>query len=257
MMRAFNRNSDSAANWLSPVGLFALVTVLLGCYPLPSNSASTNNIPSYDDLQESSRPTGTGLANEKGKQQEGGKVKTATFGAGCFWCVEAVFQELDGVLSVKSGYTGGFVDNPTYQQICTGNTGHAEVCLIQYDPSKIEFKDLLEVFWKTHDPTTLNQQGVDRGTQYRSAIFYHDEEQKNLANKYKKALNDAGAFRRPVVTEIVKAVTFFPCEEYHDNYFKDNPNARYCRAVIQPKMKKFRMAFADKLKKDDDEAGRK
>ena len=256
-MQAFQGNSRSTTSWLSPVFLSTVIMAVLGCYPLPSNSASSDNIPSFDELQDGKRSTGASLKPDKRKQQEGTKVKTATFGAGCFWCVEAVFQELDGVLSVKSGYTGGFVNNPTYEQICTGNTGHAEVCRIEYDPSKIEFKDLLEVFWKTHDPTTLNQQGVDRGTQYRSAIFYHDDEQRDLANKYKQALNEAGAFRRPVVTEIVEAATFFPCEKYHDNYFKDNPNARYCRAVIQPKMKKFRKAFADKLKQDNEKGKNK
>ena len=177
-----------------------------------------------------------------------GETKLATFGAGCFWCVEAVFQELDGVDAVKSGYSGGTVKNPTYKQICTGTTGHAEVCQVEYDPHKISFEQLLQVFWKTHDPTTLNQQGADHGTQYRSAIFYHDQEQKELAENYKQELDTAGAFDNPIVTEIVPFATFFSAEKYHQNFFSDNPGYGYCRVVIQPKMDKFRKAFADKLK---------
>lgn len=182
------------------------------------------------------------------KRQEKRKVETAIFGAGCFWCVEAVFQELDGVLAVKSGFTGGHKANPTYKEVCTGTTGHAEACLIQYDANKISYKELLEVFWKTHDPTTLNQQGADRGTWYRSAVFYSSDEQKELATTYKKKLDASGAFRNPIVTEITKASAFYPAENYHDNYYKQNPNAGYCRAVIRPKMDKFRAVFADKLK---------
>lgn len=172
----------------------------------------------------------------------------AVFGAGCFWCVEAVFQELKGVESVESGYMGGTVDNPTYQEVCTGRTGHAEVAKITYDPNVVSFKELLEVFWKTHDPTTLNQQGADVGTQYRSAIFYMNEEQKELAEKYKKRLNESGAFSAPIVTEITKASIFYPAENYHQDYYSLNPNQGYCRYVIQPKVEKFRKAFADKLK---------
>jgi len=172
----------------------------------------------------------------------------AILGAGCFWCVEAVFQELKGVELVESGYMGGSVDNPTYEEVCTGTTGHAEVAKIVFDPTKVSFKELLEVFWKTHDPTTLNQQGADKGTQYRSAIFYLSEEQKDLATAYKKRLNESGAFSAPIITEITKASTYYPAEKYHQNYYSLNPNKGYCQYVIQPKMEKFRKAFADKLK---------
>ena len=181
-------------------------------------------------------------------QNQKSTKEVAVFGAGCFWCVEAVFQELKGVESVESGYMGGSVVKPTYQQVCTGNTGHAEVARITYDPSVISFKELLEVFWKTHDPTTLDRQGADAGTQYRSAVFYMNEEQKELAEKYKKRLNESGAFDAPIVTEITKAGPFYPAEDYHQNYYTLNPNQGYCRYVIQPKVEKFRKAFADKLK---------
>ena len=177
------------------------------------------------------------------------KTDTATFGAGCFWCVEAVFQELDGVMSVSSGYMGGAIKNPTYKEVCTGQTGHAEVARIIYDPAKISFADLLEVFWKTHDPTTLNRQGADVGTQYRSVIFYHSEEQKTEAESYKKKLDQSGAWDKPLVTEISPAEIFYEAEEYHQNYYTQNGDASYCQFVIRPKMDKFRKAFADKLKK--------
>ena len=172
----------------------------------------------------------------------------AIFGAGCFWCVEAVFQELKGVDLVESGFMGGSVNNPTYEQVCSGTTGHAEVAKIVFDSSIVSFKELLEVFWKTHDPTTLNQQGADKGTQYRSAIFYLNEEQKDLAETYKKKLNESGAFSAPIITEITKASTYYPAEKYHQNYYSLNPNQGYCQYVIQPKVEKFRKAFADKLK---------
>ena len=172
----------------------------------------------------------------------------ATFGAGCFWCVEAVFQELQGVQSVKSGYTGGTVDNPTYEEVCGGNTGHAEVCQIEFDPSQIRYEELLEVFWKTHDPTTLNRQGADQGTQYRSAIFYHDDEQRQLAEKYLAKLDKSGAWNSAIVTEIAPLTIFYPAEEKHDDFYRLNPNYGYCQAVIDPKMEKFRKVFQDKLK---------
>ena len=176
------------------------------------------------------------------------KIQTATFGSGCFWCVEAVFELLDGVKSVESGYCNGEVENPTYEQVCTGQTGHAEVIRLTYDPSVISFEELLEVFWNSHDPTTLNQQGADYGTQYRSGVYYHTEKQKQLALTYKKKLNDEKVFDNPVVTEVVKADTFYPAEGYHQDYFTENPNAGYCRAVIHPKVDKVRKVFADKLK---------
>jgi peptide-methionine (S)-S-oxide reductase len=178
------------------------------------------------------------------------ELATATFGTGCFWCTEAVFQQLKGVQSVTSGYTGGKVKNPTYQQVCSGETGHAEVVQVVYDPKVLSFDELLEVFWKTHDPTTLNQQGHDVGTQYRSAIFYHDAEQKKLAEEYKLKLDKSGAFNRPIVTEITAVSEFYPAEQYHQNYYNENNNAGYCQYVIQPKLDKFKQVFKDKLKKN-------
>ena len=176
------------------------------------------------------------------------KLETITLGAGCFWCVEAVFQELEGVVSVKSGYSNGELPNPTYEQVCSGKTGHAEVCQIVFDPEKVSLGKILHVFWRTHDPTTLNRQGNDTGTQYRSGIYYHNEKQRQYAELYKKKLNDVGAFDDPVVTEIEPIKNFSIAEDYHQNYFKSNPNAGYCRAIIQPKVEKFREAFADVLK---------
>ncbi|MDA1194952.1 MAG: peptide-methionine (S)-S-oxide reductase MsrA [Planctomycetota bacterium] len=176
------------------------------------------------------------------------RTRVATFGAGCFWCVEAVFVELKGVLSVKPGYMGGHVEAPTYEQVCGKLTGHAEVAHIEYDPAVIGFKELLEVFWKTHDPTTLNQQGADHGPQYRSAVYFHDAEQQRLAQAYKEALDASGAFSGPIVTEITEAATFWPAEQYHHDYYARNPDGGYCMAVIRPKIEKFRKAFAEKLK---------
>jgi peptide-methionine (S)-S-oxide reductase len=182
-------------------------------------------------------------------EQSSPDTEVATFGAGCFWCVEAVFQQLDGVISVESGYSGGTIENPTYEQVCTGATGHAEVCQIRYDPSRTTYEELLEVFWKTHDPTTLNRQGNDVGTQYRSVIFYHGEKQKALAEKYKKELDSSGAWDDPIVTEISPSTAFYKAEEYHQDYFKSNPRQAYCTFVIRPKVDKFRKVFKDKLKK--------
>lgn len=174
----------------------------------------------------------------------------ATFGGGCFWCTEAVFLELKGVSKVVSGYTGGTTRNPTYEQICTGTTGHAEVIQITFDPSVVPYEKLLEVFWLTHDPTTLNRQGNDHGTQYRSAIFTHNERQRDVAGKYKKALEEAKVFKDPIVTEIVPIGDFYAAEDYHQNYFNRNPNQSYCRAVIPPKLEKLRKALdAAALKK--------
>jgi peptide-methionine (S)-S-oxide reductase len=179
---------------------------------------------------------------------ESAKTATATFGAGCFWCVEAIFQRLNGVLTVKSGYSGGTTKNPTYREVCSGETGHAEVIQITYDESRISYDELLEVFWKTHDPTTPNRQGADVGTQYRSAVFYHNETQKAIAEKYKKALNDQKVYPDPVVTEIRPFTAFYPAENYHQNYYNSNKSQGYCRAVIAPKLEKFEKVFKSKLK---------
>jgi peptide-methionine (S)-S-oxide reductase len=173
---------------------------------------------------------------------------TATFGAGCFWCVEAIFQQLNGVYKVESGYSGGSVANPSYKQVCSGTTGHAEVCQVYYNPQVISFDDLLEVFWQTHDPTTLNRQGADYGTQYRSAVFYHNGFQKERAEYYKKKLNDDKVYASPVVTEIVPFSVFYKAEDYHQNYYNANGGEPYCSIVIQPKLDKFKKAFGDKLK---------
>jgi peptide-methionine (S)-S-oxide reductase len=180
--------------------------------------------------------------------QQDKNIETATFGAGCFWCVEAVFQSLKGVDKVVSGYSGGHVEHPTYRQVCTGNTGHAEVCQIYFDSTIITFEELLEVFWGTHDPTTPNQQGNDVGPQYRSAIFYHNDHQKILAEKYKEKLDKSGVFQNPIVTEISPFDTFYIAEDYHQEYFDLNPYLPYCTFVIQPKMEKFRKVFKEKLK---------
>ena len=166
-------------------------------------------------------------------------MNIAVFGAGCFWCVEAVFSQLTGVESVVSGYTGGFTENPTYESICTGSTGHAEVCKITYDSNIITYEDLLKVFFQTHDPTTLNQQGNDIGTQYRSAIFYTNDIEKQIALNLIDALNKNKIYPNKVVTEISKLGTFYNAEDYHQNYFKNNANAPYCQLVIQPKLDKF------------------
>lgn len=173
---------------------------------------------------------------------------TATFGNGCFWCTEAIFQQLKGVQTVTSGYTGGTVQNPSYEDVCRGDTGHAEAIQVTFDPKVISYSELLEVFWRSHDPTTLNRQGNDTGTQYRSAVFYHSPRQKELAEKYKAKIDDAHVFTNPVVTEIVLAVEFYPAERNHQNYFALNSRNGYCRAIIQPKLDKLRTVFADKMK---------
>jgi peptide-methionine (S)-S-oxide reductase len=175
------------------------------------------------------------------------KLDTAIFGGGCFWCVEAVYQELKGVKEVISGYMGGHIKNPTYREICNGTTGHAEVAMITYDPKVISFELLLEVFWTTHDPTTLNRQGNDIGTQYRSVIFFTSEEQKIAAFKSRKEVASE-IWDDKIVTEIRKEVTFYPAEAYHQDYYALNPNQGYCRIIINPKLEKFRKKFADKLK---------
>ncbi|TXK51342.1 peptide-methionine (S)-S-oxide reductase MsrA [Pontibacter qinzhouensis] len=175
-------------------------------------------------------------------------MEIATFGNGCFWCTEAVFQQLEGVEKVESGYAGGHVENPTYKQVCTATTGHAEVLQITYDPQKISFEELLEVFWETHDPTTLNRQGNDVGPQYRSVIFYHNEEQRQLSEKYKQELETSGAFNDPIVTAIEPLSNYYPAEDYHQNYFLQNGFQPYCSFVVRPKVEKFRKVFGHKLK---------
>ena len=176
------------------------------------------------------------------------KLQIATFGSGCFWCTEAIFQNVDGVKKVVSGYIGGHVKKPTYKEVCSGLTGHAEVLQITYNPDEVTYDELLEIFWKTHDPTTLNRQGNDVGTQYRSAVFYHSEDQKRLAESYKAQLMAAEVFDQPIVTEITPASVFYEAEDYHQNYYNLNGDAPYCAFVIKPKVEKFKKVFKEKLK---------
>ena len=187
--------------------------------------------------------------NKSINMTENVKLETAIFGTGCFWCTEAIFQQVEGVSKVTSGYSGGQVDNPTYKQVCTGTTGHAECLKIDYDPAKVTFDELLEIFWQVHDPTTLNRQGNDIGTQYRSVVFYTNAGQKANVEKYKAALNKSGAWDNPVVTTIEPFVKFYPAEDYHQNYYNDNKNEGYCQFVIRPKVEKFEKVFKSKLKK--------
>lgn len=175
------------------------------------------------------------------------KLATATFAGGCFWCTEAVYAQIKGVKSVTSGYIGGQLPNPTYQQVCTGLTGHAEAVEIEYDPAVVPFEKLLEIFFATHDPTTLNRQGPDHGTQYRSGVFYHDEEQQRIAQEVIAKLNAARVFPGPIVTEVTPASTFYPAETYHQDYFANNPYQPYCQAMVAPKVAKVRKAFKDIL----------
>ncbi|MFZ5972720.1 MAG: peptide-methionine (S)-S-oxide reductase MsrA [Bacteroidota bacterium] len=175
-------------------------------------------------------------------------LEVATLGAGCFWCTEAVFLAVKGVTKVESGYSGGKVKNPTYREICTGLTGHAEVAQITFDPKVVSFEEILEIFWNTHDPTTLNKQGADEGTQYRSVIFYHNETQKKTAEAYKQQLTAAKTFKNPIVTEISPLINYYPAEDYHQNYYALNPNQGYCQYVIRPKVEKFKKQFSSKLK---------
>ncbi len=188
------------------------------------------------------------LSDEAAKKSSGKSV--ATFGGGCFWCTEAVFLRLKGILKVTSGYTGGIVPNPTYEEVCKGTTGHAEVIQVEYDPKVISFEQLLDVFFHTHDPTTLNRQGADTGTQYRSAVFYHDETQKVAAQKAIDELNRSGDFDSPIVTKLEKLTVFYPAEDYHQDYFKQNPGNPYCQVVVGPKVSKFQKRFKALLKDD-------
>ena len=176
------------------------------------------------------------------------KLQTIYLGEGCFWCTEAFFQRINGVISVESGYGGGFVENPTYEQVCDKNTGHVEIAKIVFDPAIVPFKDILEVFWKTHDPTTLGRQGNDVGPQYKSVIYYVSEAQKTEALAYKEALDKSGAFDAPIVTTIEPFKNYYPAENYHQNYYNNNTNQGYCRFVIAPKLEKFEKVFKDKIK---------
>jgi peptide-methionine (S)-S-oxide reductase len=184
-------------------------------------------------------------------------LRKATFGAGCFWCVEALFQNLEGVKSVTPGYAGGRVEHPTYQQVCSGETGHAEVVRIVYDPETINYEELLNVFWKTHDPTTPNRQGNDVGEQYRSVIFYHNEQQQRFAQKFKDRLDKSDVFEDPVVTEISPLENYYEAEDYHKNYYNSNPDKPYCQFVIKPKLDKLNQLFGDKVRTVSDSRSEK
>jgi peptide-methionine (S)-S-oxide reductase len=186
--------------------------------------------------------------NQIKSPEKNSKMETATLGAGCFWCVESVYQDVKGILKSESGYSGGPKPNPTYKEVCSGTTGHAEVVQITFDPDLISFEEILEIFFQTHDPTTQNRQGNDIGTQYRSAIFYHSEEQKNKALNIIKSLNVSGAWQKPIVTEVSEFTSFYPAEDYHQNYYKLNSEQPYCQYVIRPKLDKFRKVFSEKLK---------
>lgn len=175
-------------------------------------------------------------------------VKEATFGAGCFWCIEACYKDLKGVLEVYPGYAGGHKDGPSYEEVCTGTTGHAEVARVVFDDALVSFDELLEVFWFVHDPTQLNRQGNDIGTQYRSSVFYHNDEQKQRADFFKKKLAEDKVWDNEIVTEIVPLSNFYRAEDYHHNYFELNPQNMYCQSVVRPKVEKFRKVFAERLK---------
>jgi peptide-methionine (S)-S-oxide reductase len=213
---------------------------MTSCDAAPSSMSATDAAESA--AAESKLPETTSL--------DGGK-DVATLAGGCFWCTEAIFKELRGVEKVESGYSGGKVANPSYEQVSTGNTGHAEAIQITFDPKVISFKDLLDVFFVTHDPTTLNQQGADMGTQYRSAVFYHSKEQKKIAEEVIKEFTDQKVYANAIVTRLEPFKAFYKAEEYHQNYYERNPDKGYCRVVIEPKVLKFRKHFIDKLKNKD------
>ncbi len=205
--------------------LFPVVAVAIALALNAADSSSTKpETPTEPDTMTKEKPA---------------NLETATLGAGCFWCVEAVYDRIDGVYSVMPGYTGGHVKDPTYEQVCSGTTGHAEVAQIEFDPDVVSYTEILDVFFKSHDPTTLNRQGADTGTQYRSAIFYSSEKQKKLAELAIEKWNAAGAYDDPIVTEVTELGTFYPAESYHQDYYNKNPNAGYCTFVIRPKLKKL------------------
>lgn len=227
---------------------YLMLLPMIGCAQPPSGSATKSSETTTQETKQTGNSKKAAATEDQAKKEK--KMEVATFAGGCFWCTEAVFLQLKGVSTVKSGYMGGRTANPTYKDICTGTTGHAEVIQIEYDPAVVSFDVLLQVFWKTHDPTTLNRQGNDVGTQYRSAVFYHNDTQKQKADEYKKKLNDVKAYPNPIVTEITAASKFYVAEDYHQNYYSNNPNQGYCRAMIPPKLEKLRKVFGDKLKVD-------
>jgi peptide-methionine (S)-S-oxide reductase len=237
-----SKNVSTIHSWKSSMpykvllGLLAAIVVgLVAAHYFPGAALPQENFPAPDseEVETNTRPAGT---------------ETATFGSGCFWCTEAVFQQMKGVQSVVSGYSGGSVEKPTYEQVSSGRTGHAEVIQVTFDPKVISYPELLEVFWRTHDPTTQDRQGNDVGSQYRSAIFYHSDRQRLLAERYRKKIDEAHIFTKPVVTEIVPFTVFYPAEDYHQNYYVNHTQQSYCRAMIGPKIDKLKKVFHDKLK---------
>jgi len=224
--------------------LFVLASLLAACsVPPPSAPATTEPAkpatPTVAEPTKSSTPAPTPTSAPKETAMPAAKNEVATFATGCYWCSEAIFQRVDGVVSVRSGFTGGTVPNPSYEQCCTGDTGHAEAVEVTFDPSRVSYETLLDWFWRMHDPTTLNRQGADEGTQYRSAIFWHTDEQRAAAEKSKKEAQPS--FKEPIVTEITKAGAFYPAPAYHDDYYNKNTSQGYCRAVIAPKLHKLKL----------------
>lgn len=241
----------------SVLAIVAACCLSAGCSSSTPESGSTAPpvaaVPVEDEAEEFPAETSDNAADSSTQPVDdepatSGGPQTATLGAGCFWCVEAVFEQIQGVTAVRSGYTGGLIPDPTYKAVCTGTTGHAEVIQLDYDPSVTSFEEVLEVFFTSHDPTTLNRQGADVGTQYRSAIFYHSDEQKQVAEKVIAELNESQAFSNPIVTEVTKFEKFYEAEDYHQDYFELNGRNPYCRAVIVPKLEKVKKVFAEKLK---------
>jgi peptide-methionine (S)-S-oxide reductase len=230
------------------VAVLISVAVCFGDSPSPAKSTKGAAATKAKSANKTKAATSDGRTDDAtGASDKPGSLEEATFGSGCFWCAEAVFQRIKGVESVLPGYSGGHVKNPTYEQVCTKTTGHAEVVQITFDPSVVSYKDLLEIFWKSHDPTKLNRQGIDHGPQYRSVIFYHNDEQKELAEHYKKELDKAHIFSQKIVTEIKPFKEFYQAEDYHLNYFNRNPDAEYCEAVILPKVNKIKKVFKEKV----------
>jgi methionine-S-sulfoxide reductase len=220
------------------LAIAAVILAAVGC--------QRASIPSTESTAMATEPQARPI--ESASLADSAKLEKATFGSGCFWCTEAVFQNLRGVTAVVSGYSGGHVENPSYDDVCNGTTGHAEVIQVTYNPAEISYDELLKVFWQTHDPTTPNQQGHDIGTQYRSAVFYHTDEQRQTAEAYKKQLDAAKTFAKPIVTEITPFKNFYAADKYHQNYFNLNPSQGYCQFVIRPKVEKFNKEFKELLK---------
>ncbi len=231
--------------WIIAIGLAIVVA-----FAWLSMANSGYSIQDPIDSKANARKKSTKTQADTTQQEGEVTMETATFGNGCFWCTEAVFLRLKGVASVRSGYSGGQAPNPTYDQVCTGTTGHAEVIQIQFNPNEISYDQLLEVFFSTHDPTTLNRQGPDIGPQYRSVIFYHNEQQKERAELAKSELDKSKVFKQPIVTEITAFTEFYPAEDYHQNFFARNPGNQYCMVQAVPKIRKIKKVFADLLKEE-------